>query len=202
MRIWNACLKCAARGSLKIQDAKNRHFCTSPQFCRAISSELRHISTFRKKLVKQHNPSTCPDNMVNFGLLTAEICWRVCGTSANVNGFHVLEALMHGTIVVGVSWTLQHWTEGATYIRQNGHHVGHWPIFLVPSVLPWKILRDHWSGVFYWKDTVLDAKQTVAKLWSKRVIVSVKKLHFSMKFTQCCKYVYFLLWLIRCLSSW
>jgi len=23
---------------------------------------------------------TCPHNMVNFGPLAAEICWRVCGT--------------------------------------------------------------------------------------------------------------------------
>jgi len=28
--------------------------------------------------------------MVNFGLLTAEICWRVWGTPANFNGFRVL----------------------------------------------------------------------------------------------------------------
>jgi len=34
--------------------------------------------------------------MVNFGLLTAEICWRV-GTPANFNGFRVLAALLHGT---------------------------------------------------------------------------------------------------------
>jgi len=30
--IYNAHLKCAARGSLKIQDAKNRHFGTIAQF--------------------------------------------------------------------------------------------------------------------------------------------------------------------------
>jgi len=67
--------------------------------------------------------------MVNFGLLTAEICWRVWGTPANFNRFHVLAALLHGTLVVGVSQTLRHWTKGATYIRQGDHHVGHWPTF-------------------------------------------------------------------------
>ena len=41
--------------------------------------------------------STCPHNMVNFGLLTAEICWRVWGTPANFYGFRVLAALLHGT---------------------------------------------------------------------------------------------------------
>jgi len=32
--------------------------------------------------------------MANFGPLTAEICWRVSGTSANFNGFHVLASLL------------------------------------------------------------------------------------------------------------
>jgi len=76
--------------------------------------------------------------MVNFGLLTAEICWRAWGTPANFNGFRILAALLHGTLVVGVSQTLlRHWTEGATYIRQGGHHVGHWPTFLVMNVHSW-----------------------------------------------------------------
>jgi len=49
-------LKHAARGLLKIQDAKvakNRHLGTIAQFCRAISSQLRHVLTIGKKLVKQ-----------------------------------------------------------------------------------------------------------------------------------------------------
>jgi len=45
--------------------------------------------------------------MVNFGLLTAEIRWRVWGTPSNFNGFRVLAALLHGTLVVGVSQTLR-----------------------------------------------------------------------------------------------
>ena len=53
VRIYNACLKCAARGSLQIQDAKNRHFGTIAQLCRAVSSQLRHVSTIGKQLVKQ-----------------------------------------------------------------------------------------------------------------------------------------------------
>jgi len=50
-------LKRAARGSLKIQDAKKSpkipHLGTIGQRCRAISSQPRHISTIGKKLVKQ-----------------------------------------------------------------------------------------------------------------------------------------------------
>jgi len=34
-------------------DAKNRHLRTIAQLCRAVSSQLRHVSTIRKKLVKQ-----------------------------------------------------------------------------------------------------------------------------------------------------
>jgi len=56
--------------------------------------------------------------MVNFGPLTAEICWRVWGTPANFNRFRVLAALLHGTLVVGVSQTLRRWTDDATYIRR------------------------------------------------------------------------------------
>jgi len=61
----------------------------------------------RKNLLNNDTASICPHNMVNFGLLTAEICWRVWGTPANFNGFRVLAALLHGTLVVGVSQTLR-----------------------------------------------------------------------------------------------
>ena len=33
--------------------------------------------------------------------------------------------------IMSVSQTLRRWTEGATYVRQGDHHVGHWPTFLV-----------------------------------------------------------------------
>jgi len=79
---------------------KNRHFGTIAQLSRAISSELRHVSSIGKKLLDSNTPSTCPDNMVNFGLLTADICWRVWGIPANFNGFRVLA-------VVSVSQTLR-----------------------------------------------------------------------------------------------
>jgi len=71
----------------------------------------------RKKLVKQQCVSpTCPYNMVNVGPLAAEICWRVWGTPAHFTGVRVFAALLHGTLVVGVSQTLQRWTDGTTYI--------------------------------------------------------------------------------------
>ena len=107
------------------------HLGTIAQLCRAISSQLRHIPTIRKNLLSSNISSTCPHTVMNFGSLAAEICLRVWGTPANFNGFRVSAALLHDTLVVGVSQTLGHWTEGATYIRQGGHHVGHWPTFLV-----------------------------------------------------------------------
>jgi len=67
--------------------------------------------------------------MVNFGALAAEIGSLVCGTPANFNGFRVLAALLHGTLVVGVSQTLHCWTEGAIYVRQGSHHIGYWLTF-------------------------------------------------------------------------
>jgi len=86
---------------------KNCHFGTIVQLCRAVSSQLRHVSTIGKNLLNIDTSFTCPHNMANFGLLTAEVCWRVWGTPANFNGFRVLAALPHGTLVVGVSQTLQ-----------------------------------------------------------------------------------------------
>ena len=69
--------------------------------------------------------------MVNFGPLAAQIGTGVSGTPVNFNGFRVFTALLYGTLVVGVGQTLRRWTEDATYIRQGGHHVGHWTHILV-----------------------------------------------------------------------
>jgi len=80
-------------------------FGTIRQLCLAVSSQLRHLSTTGKKnLLNTDTSSTCP-HMVNFGLLTSEICWRVWSTPANFNSFRVLAVLLHGTVVVGVHQT-------------------------------------------------------------------------------------------------
>ena len=84
------------------------HLHTIVQLYRAISSQLRHVSTIRKKLVKeQYNiSSTCPYNMVNFRPLTAEIVWRVWSTTVNFNGFCVLASLLHRHRSTEVNQTL------------------------------------------------------------------------------------------------
>jgi len=59
--------------------AKNRHLDIIAQLCRAISSQLRHVSTIGKKLVKQQyvlhmspqygelRPTSCLDRFVSLG---------------------------------------------------------------------------------------------------------------------------------------
>jgi len=76
--------------------AKNRHLGTVAQLRRAISSQLRHISTIGKNFLSSSTSSTYPYNMVNFSPLAAEILSLVWGTPANFNGFRVLAALLHG----------------------------------------------------------------------------------------------------------
>jgi len=72
------------------------------------------IDNRKKNLLSSNISSRCPHNMMNFGILAAEIFSLVWGTPANFNGFCVLAALLHGTVVVGVSQT-------AAFNR--GHHL-------------------------------------------------------------------------------
>jgi len=48
----------------------------------------------RKKMLNGNMYSIWPQNILNFSLLTAEICWRVWGTPANLNGFRILASLL------------------------------------------------------------------------------------------------------------
>jgi len=95
-----------------MQDAKKlpkiRHPHTIGQLYRAIASQLRHVLTIGKNWLNSSICSTCPHNMLNFGPPMALICWQVWGTAVNFNGFCFLAALLHGTLVVGVSHTLRH----------------------------------------------------------------------------------------------
>jgi len=72
--------------------------------------------------------------MVNFGLLTAEIRWRVWGTPANFNGFRVFAALLHGFSSGRQPNFAALNRKRHLHIRQGGHHVGHWPTFLVNAL--------------------------------------------------------------------
>jgi len=63
---------------------------------------------------------SCP--ATEFCQLQSSLCVQVLRSP-------ILAALLNGTRVVGVSQSLQRWAEGTTYIRQDGHHVGHCPTF-------------------------------------------------------------------------
>ena len=133
------------------------------------------IDNRKKNLLSSNTSSTCPDNMVNFGPLAAEIGSVVWGTPPNVNGLHVLEALLHSTLVVGVSQTLRRWTEGATYIRQGDHHVGHWPTFLVLSASLKQFSTRHSITIKRLGHTLLTASRrvmSVCQLWTQNLIIT------------------------------
>ena len=84
----------AARWKCRTQKSpKIRHLGTIAQLCQATSSQLRHVSTIGKKLVKQQYLLYM--SMVNFGPLAAEIVSLVRGAPANFNKFRVLASLLH-----------------------------------------------------------------------------------------------------------
>jgi len=60
-----------------------------------------------EKLLNNDISFTCPYNAVNFGPLTAEICWRVLETPVNFNQFLVLASLLHQRRSTEVNKTLQ-----------------------------------------------------------------------------------------------
>ena len=88
--------------------AKNRHLGTIAQLCQAISSQLRHVSTIGKKIVKQQYLLYMSHNMVNFGPLAAEIVSLVWRTPGNFNGFRVLSTLLQRRRSTEVNQTLHY----------------------------------------------------------------------------------------------
>ena len=129
MQVWNvlhaARWKCRTQKNAKKLPPVHHH----TTFSGYIFAIKARIDNRKKNLLSSNISSRCPHNMVNFGLLAAEIDPVVWGTPVDFNGFHVLVALLHGSQVVSISQTLRHWTEGATYVRQGDHQVGHWPTF-------------------------------------------------------------------------
>jgi len=99
------CTRLAGNAGRK-KSPKIRHLRTIAQLCRAISSELKHILTIGEKFLDSNVSPTCAHNMVNFGPVTAEICWRVWGTPANFNEFRVLASLLQRRRWTEVNQTL------------------------------------------------------------------------------------------------
>ena len=99
------CTRVAGNNTGHTSYSKNRHLHTIAQLSSYIFATKARVGN-RKNVLNTNISSTCPHNMVNFGPLEAEICWRVWGTPANFSGFRILTSLLHGTLVVGVSQTL------------------------------------------------------------------------------------------------
>jgi len=113
---------CCARlaGNAGPKKSPSGHHRTTLSGC--VFATKSHIDNWKKHVKQQY--------LLHISSQHGELS-LVWGTPANFNGFHVLAALLHGTPVLGVSQTLRYWIEGTTYILQGGHHVGHWPTFLV-----------------------------------------------------------------------
>jgi len=92
-----------------MQDAKSHQKSPSGHHRTTLSGYIfatkAHIDNYWKNVLNSNTFSSCPDNMVNFGQLAAEIGLPVWGIPAHFNGFRVLAAILHGTLVVGVSQT-------------------------------------------------------------------------------------------------
>jgi len=73
------CCTWLAENTGRKNDAKNRHLVTITLLCRAVSSQLRHVSAIGNKLVKQQYLLHTSHNLVNFSPLAAGIDWRVWG---------------------------------------------------------------------------------------------------------------------------
>jgi len=121
-----------------MHDPKNRQkfaiWTPSHNLSRYIFATKAHVDN-RKKLVKQQY---LPHMSSQHGELRPSNSWHLLaslGHSSKFQRVSRLGALLHGTLVGGVSQTSWRWTDGATYIRQGGHHVGHRSTFLVTCVL-------------------------------------------------------------------
>jgi len=165
------CLRLAANTGRK-KVAKNRHLGTIWQLCRAIFSQLRHVSTIGKKLLSINISSTFPHNMVNFGPLAAEIVSLVWGTPGNFNGFRVFAALLHGTLVVGVSQTVA---------LARGRHLysagrpSRWALAHISSLLSFVLYtEDHMnvSGPTYYACTAMNMMKMLTAM---KITMNIRK---------------------------
>jgi len=78
-----------------------------PQLCRAISSQLRHVSTIVKSVLNSGISPTSAHNMVNFGPLAAELFSSLGHPSEFQRVSRLGSITVYGTLVVGVSQTLR-----------------------------------------------------------------------------------------------
>ena len=154
MQVWNVLL--AARCKYRTQKSRQKspsghHRTTSTGY---IFATKARIDNRKKNLLSSNISSRCPNNMVNFGLLAAEIVSLVWGTPANFNGFRVLAALLYGTRVVGVSHAA---FNRGRHLYSTGRPSG-WALAHISS---WKFIYT----VVFTKDLIWDLTR---KIWNLR----------------------------------
>jgi len=142
MQVWN--VLCAARWKYRTKKSpKITIWAPSHNFVRLY---LRNWGTYRqseKKLKQQYLLHMSPQ----YGELRTTSGWDPSGSLGHPCKFQRVSRLGGVTARhcssghVGISHTLQRWTEVATYIWQGGHHIGHWPIFLVYFCILWSLIK-------------------------------------------------------------
>jgi len=106
MQVWKVlhAARCKCRTQKSCQKSPSGHHPTT--LSGYIFATKACIDNRKKNLLSSNISSAYPHNMANFSSLAAEIVSLVWGTPGNFNGFRVLAALLHGTLVVGVSQTV------------------------------------------------------------------------------------------------
>jgi len=138
MQVWNllhaVCWKHRTQKSPQKSPSGHHHTILSGY----IFSTQAHIDHQKNLLKQQYVLHMSPQ----YGELRPTSGWERSGSSRHPCKFQRVSRLGSVTarhLVVGVSQTLQRWTEGSMYVRQGDHHVGHWPTFLVTHILRgWK----------------------------------------------------------------
>jgi len=139
------CCTRLAENTGRTKSPKNRHLRAIAQLCQAISSQRRHLSTIGKKLVKQQyfptssqygelRPTSGLDRFVSLG------------HPANLNGFRVLAALLHGPLLVVVSQTAA--LDRGRHLNSAGRP-SRWALAKISSIclflISVQVRSDNWS---------------------------------------------------------
>jgi len=118
MQVWymRHAARCESRTQKTRQKSPSGHHRTT--LSGYIFATKAHIDN-RKNLLSSSMSSRYPHNMMKIGPLTAEIGWRVWDSPANFNGFRVLAALLHGTLVLKIFYKKWHTLLSNTTIAEG-----------------------------------------------------------------------------------
>ena len=146
-----------------------------------------HIDNWKKKLVKQQYVLHMSPQ---YGELRPTSGWDRLTSLGYPCKFQLvlhLGSVAARHLVVGISQTLRRWTEGASYIRQGDHHVGHWPTLLVLLVMlllnGWHLISadtheiksDYWFPLFLFQWFSMPA---LLQVWIAADFLKVRNLSY------------------------